>query len=296
MANSFLFVRVRPVSENRGSLTVEAAVILPVFLSVFLLFLFLLKAASIQITLDQAVRATAGEIAAYAYPLALLNEYEDEKERESSPETAAKKSEPDVIRWDTISPLPAEDLMRRLVSGQINADYNLLYYMFKDWGKYAVVKTILGKYLDQSAVNTDNIIFRLIELPQSGTEYENKEGSEACRQSGLIRGEDFGKDDVVLSVDYHLKIPLPFFKNFPGVISVQAVEKAWLAGGNGIYTDRTEKSIFKDEGTVVYITRTGQKYHRGNCRYLRKSRIPVYLDYARVGYEPCKVCKPSELD
>jgi len=44
---------------------------------------------------------------------------------------------------------------------------------------------------------------------------------------------------------------------------------------------------------TVYITRTGKKYHRSGCRYLRKSCIPTSLTEAkRQGYTPCKVCKP----
>lgn len=44
---------------------------------------------------------------------------------------------------------------------------------------------------------------------------------------------------------------------------------------------------------IVYITNTGEKYHRGNCRYLRKSKIAIKKSEAiDRGYEPCKVCKP----
>jgi hypothetical protein len=44
---------------------------------------------------------------------------------------------------------------------------------------------------------------------------------------------------------------------------------------------------------TVYITKTGKKYHRLGCRYLRKSCIPISLTEAkRRGYTPCKVCKP----
>lgn len=50
----------------------------------------------------------------------------------------------------------------------------------------------------------------------------------------------------------------------------------------------------KTQGNItVYITKTGSKYHRGNCRYLRKSKIPISLEEAkRRGYTPCSVCKP----
>ena len=44
---------------------------------------------------------------------------------------------------------------------------------------------------------------------------------------------------------------------------------------------------------TVYITKTGKKYHRGSCRYLKKSKIKISLKEAcKRGYGPCKVCKP----
>jgi micrococcal nuclease len=46
-------------------------------------------------------------------------------------------------------------------------------------------------------------------------------------------------------------------------------------------------------GGTVYVTRTGEKYHRGGCRYLRQSKRPMSLQAAKAaGYTPCKVCKP----
>ena len=48
--------------------------------------------------------------------------------------------------------------------------------------------------------------------------------------------------------------------------------------------------------TVVYITRTGAKYHTGNCSYLRQSKIEITLgDAVQRGYDPCSRCKPPEL-
>jgi hypothetical protein len=37
---------------------------------------------------------------------------------------------------------------------------------------------------------------------------------------------------------------------------------------------------------TVYITRTGKKYHRDACRYLRSSRIPVSLKDAKATEHP----------
>ena len=44
---------------------------------------------------------------------------------------------------------------------------------------------------------------------------------------------------------------------------------------------------------AVYITRTGEKYHRDGCRYLSRSKIATTLkDAVANGYGPCSVCKP----
>lgn len=45
--------------------------------------------------------------------------------------------------------------------------------------------------------------------------------------------------------------------------------------------------------TIVYITRTGEKYHRNGCSYLSKSKIAVTLsDAVSRGYTPCSRCAP----
>jgi len=46
---------------------------------------------------------------------------------------------------------------------------------------------------------------------------------------------------------------------------------------------------------IVYVTKTGKKYHAANCRYLSQSKIPISLKDAKAkGYEPCKVCHPPQ--
>ncbi len=44
---------------------------------------------------------------------------------------------------------------------------------------------------------------------------------------------------------------------------------------------------------IVYITKTGSKYHSAGCRYLKSSCIPIKLSEAKArGYTPCSVCRP----
>lgn len=46
------------------------------------------------------------------------------------------------------------------------------------------------------------------------------------------------------------------------------------------------------QSLTVYVTRTGAKYHRDGCQYLRRSRIPTSLTEARKRYGACSVCRP----
>lgn len=47
------------------------------------------------------------------------------------------------------------------------------------------------------------------------------------------------------------------------------------------------------ESATYYITKTGAKYHKGDCHYLKYSKIAVKTNEKRFSqYTPCKVCKP----
>lgn len=47
------------------------------------------------------------------------------------------------------------------------------------------------------------------------------------------------------------------------------------------------------DNTIVYVTRTGSKYHRDGCGSLSRSKIEITLKEAKAeGYEPCKRCNP----
>lgn len=47
--------------------------------------------------------------------------------------------------------------------------------------------------------------------------------------------------------------------------------------------------------TKVYIARTGKKYHKTNCRYVKQSKIKKTLKWVKAhGYGACKVCKPAK--
>jgi micrococcal nuclease len=50
-----------------------------------------------------------------------------------------------------------------------------------------------------------------------------------------------------------------------------------------------------EDGTLsatVFVTKTGDKYHRNGCRHLNQSRIAIEPEDARRRYRPCSVCRP----
>ena len=70
----------------------------------------------------------------------------------------------------------------------------------------------------------------------------------------------------------------------------QARRGLWSAGNSSSQPAQQIKEAPRTQ--TVYITRTGAKYHRGSCRYLKYSKIPISLEKAKQSYGPCSVCRP----
>lgn len=51
--------------------------------------------------------------------------------------------------------------------------------------------------------------------------------------------------------------------------------------------------LVENKEEIVYVTKTGNKYHTASCRYLRQSKRKITKTVAiSNGYSACKVCKP----
>ena len=61
--------------------------------------------------------------------------------------------------------------------------------------------------------------------------------------------------------------------------------------GNKKY--KCKVTIKNNVSSTVYITKTGTKYHRAGCNYLKKSKISINVKNAKArGYTPCSRCNP----
>lgn len=58
--------------------------------------------------------------------------------------------------------------------------------------------------------------------------------------------------------------------------------------------DEAQDDYSEGSGVTVYVTDSGEKYHRANCKYLSNSKNAIDLEDAKNrGYGRCSVCKPS---
>ena len=59
--------------------------------------------------------------------------------------------------------------------------------------------------------------------------------------------------------------------------------------------DRSMPTADDTTQQVVYVTKSGTKYHLGSCSHLSKSKIEKSLSEAKAqNYEPCKTCNPPK--
>jgi micrococcal nuclease len=102
----------------------------------------------------------------------------------------------------------------------------------------------------------------------------------------------------------YTEYPFKYLEEFRGY------ERQARAGGRGLWADGSNavaqqptkttapaaaKAKQQDQEQIVYVSRTGTKYHRAGCRYLAKSSIPMPLKEAAARYGPCSICKPPVL-
>lgn len=67
----------------------------------------------------------------------------------------------------------------------------------------------------------------------------------------------------------------------------------WNPGFDTTNEEQRLQPVLK-QGEVVYVTRTGSKYHRATCSSLRRSKIKLEPGH-KGHYDACKICKPPQV-
>ena len=84
---------------------------------------------------------------------------------------------------------------------------------------------------------------------------------------------------------------------FRRFLLVLALLLSFALPGATAQTARQEHVAVETKDCTVYATRTGHKYHRAGCQYLKSSAIKMSRSEAiKDGYTPCKKCGGSECE
>ena len=130
----------------------------------------------------------------------------------------------------------------------------------------------------------DNIFFQTNYV----TEYLGSSGIDKFDET------DFGNDDQAanLAVSDHRPVWAVF--RIDGLETTSQPITSSAIGVQAETVPAQESSVLDEtlQEVTVYVTRTGKKYHRGSCSYLRRSKIPTSLAEAKQRYGPCSRCSP----
>ncbi len=261
----------KKITVIHGSLTVEAALVLPVFIYIIIAFIYFLQIIRLQESLQNAITESGLFSAKYAYVYDYVTEYG--KEDTNHPDTK------EMTETNVIGETPGEDTENNLPSSVeevIAKTLDSAYYKVK-----------MQDYLDISTINRFCI----------------KNGFDGIHTylSGFLK--DDNAIDIIVS--YDINLPLMFFH----IQDIPVMQRVRLRGWNGhrvaLKNESSDPSSpSEDNEKMVYITETGTVYHLyRDCTYLRLSIREVNI--GQVGnlrneaggkYTECNLCKDSAAD
>ncbi len=262
----------KKISVIHGSLTVEAALVLPVFIYIIIAFIYFLQIIRLQESLQNAITETGLFSAKYAYVYDYVTEYGKE-------DTNHPADTKEMTETNGIGETPAENTQNNLSSSVeevIAKTIDSAYYKVK-----------MQDYLDISTINRFCI----------------KNGFDGIHTylSGFLK-EDNAIDIIV---SYDIRLPLMFLN----IQDIPVMQRVRLRGWNGhrvaLKNESSDSpSPSEDNEKMVYITETGTVYHLyRDCTYLRLSIREVNI--GQVGnlrneaggkYTECNLCKDSAAD
>lgn len=119
----------------------------------------------------------------------------------------------------------------------------------------------------------------------------------AAKNSGGGKSSKFrGRWGIIILCILAVIVTCVIFSGVGGCLSSDEVStNAGTTRRTAITTQATE-ARYENAYETVYVTESGEKYHRSYCQYLRNSKIPITLkDAVGKGYGRCSKCNPPIL-
>ena len=253
-----------------ASLTVEAALVLPILIFACYAFLFFFYVLSIQENLHNASTRACETVASYGYLIRYIEDRGEEIEDKKNEDSTAQQEDNEA---NTIS---TEE--EKLVSNIEDSDIARLIYCLAD---AALIKSYVKKHM-----SLQNNLDLFIQGGYSGISFL---GSNLYDENGF----------VTIQMTYKVKPPV-FSDLLPGFWVVQSV-RMHSFNGYKVSKKNAEPKEEQDE-EMVYITESGAVYHtHSDCTYIKI--ILEQVDYENVSslknesggrYYPCEGCVNSK--
>jgi len=191
-------------------------------------------------------------------------------------------------------------------------------------GPYQIVRTIDGDTIELLMDGKPEKV-RLIGVdtpetvhPSKGVEYFGKEASAFTRD--LLSGQHVNLDFDLEQRDRYGRLLAYVYRASDGLFvnreivrqgyghaytrfpfkfldEFRRAEQEAREARRGLWAGETKSAGIKiaDSATadsIVFVTRSGTKYHREGCRHLSGDRMEMALEAAKADYDPCRICNP----
>ncbi len=202
-----LFKRsVRPISCERGSIVLEAALVMPVIMLAMFAFIIMLRLCAVQMALHSAASQAAAQIGTHIYPVELAWSQAQAATASALPEapgiTLAPWSEAaaEAAQW-----LP--DPIGELASSALRGDWQPLQTAAATEAGRAFVEPLLRKFADQALLSPERVRLSGLRLP------DLDKGSEPL---------------IAISAQYEFPLKMPFTGK-KIVLEEHALERVWIS-------------------------------------------------------------------
>lgn len=193
------------INKQQGSITLEAALIMPVLLLFLLLFYIFLMISSAQMALQATASATVQQISSNIHPIALVvNKWNANNSSQLTTDSSENEEGIRAVIYELSGSFPAP--INQLLQESLKGNW---------WPAINLAGTTLGKDVLERYIWT-NANYPVLEKDRVDLVY--------LKLPDLLNGTD---QNVVLTLEYKLPLKIPF-TNQPVTIREQAMQRAWL--------------------------------------------------------------------
>lgn len=284
------FIR-KMLGKQKGSLTVEASLVLPIFICAILTIGFLTKIVYTHEIIQHAITEAANDMASSSYLYYISGSYDIDNTLSNKLEEKKKKSE-EHIRSIVDCSKELYDFI-----GQIKVESNDTYEDIANNPKdemISLVSLIAKKGLDKEKTYIGNILIKhyikRYGLTDSKLKKLDIDKLDFSHSSYFCNNQDI---DVIVKYKVNISLPIKFVNDISMV--QRATTRAWMGGHDSaeVLEKNNEDENIKDTDKKVYVSKKGSSYHRFGCYRIFKEIEALDLqDAQELGLEPCKKCHP----